>query len=106
MEVSLLEHIESYAESSLLSFNRFANFVNELEFLAEQNKDVFATELMQEQYNSIWGKLEVLNASVLDEWEMLGKPQDFSKYWNEEYKKDASVLVSELIAFLKNSLNS
>ena len=105
MVTKLLNRIESYIESSGQSFYLFAGVVNELEFFAEQNKSIFSDETRQ-QYKSIWIELEVLNACALEEWESLGKPHDFSNYWEDKYKKEALVLLTELCSFLKSISNS
>lgn len=84
------------ATESLENFCAYARFVNDSEFFAEQNPEVFADTNMHDKFNQIWVEMEIINAFALCEWEELGRPKDFCFVWNTKYKKDAEEILYKL----------
>lgn len=101
MENSIIKLIEQRAQIATKSLFAFAEFVDDLEFLADQNEDIFRTADLKETYDTLWFDLEILNARALYEWENMGSPLDFSSIWSQEYQSEAIILTKQLITFIK-----
>ena len=102
----LYNKIQKKSEKSISSLFEYVIFVNDLEFFAEQNFDIFDKNDMISQYNSLWLELEILNSLALSEWEEDGKPKDFSKKWVKKYQTEVKELVNKLLCLLKSAFKT
>ncbi|QGU89249.1 hypothetical protein GN242_19400 [Erwinia sorbitola] len=92
---TLLLHYQSL--NDLVSFARFVSYAEYLDRISE----LFEDEKSKAEYHQLWFELEIINACALSEWEQEGKPTDWQKRWESDYKQDASELMSELLSILK-----
>jgi hypothetical protein len=65
--------------------------------------DVIQNADWKAAYHACWFELEVVNALALDEWESVGKPDDWSATWGRRYEKDAKELIVNLCVILLQS---
>ncbi|ARF66937.1 hypothetical protein B7C51_02635 [Paenibacillus larvae subsp. pulvifaciens] len=89
------------AYSSLNNVFLFAKFVSDSEFFAVQNPQIFKNLSLVDEYTTLWGELEIVNALALCQWEEDGRAKEWGKHWTENYKEQATEAVHELINFMK-----
>ena len=78
--------------------NRFEKIVKDIfsfaQFVSEVENEI---PNQSSRYYDCWWELEVLNASVLEDWEISGKPEKWEK-WTEKYQTEALQSVKNLFA--------
>ncbi|WP_343346254.1 hypothetical protein [Terrisporobacter petrolearius] len=101
MVSKILYLINHKAKIACDNLYEYTNFVSDLEFVAEQNKDIFNSKALICKYHDLWFELEILNACALEECEEKRNFKDCSNIWNTKYKDDAINLVNSLLVFLE-----
>jgi len=105
MENDIISLIKQKAEECCNSLYKYAAFISDMEFFADQYPEFFGSNELYSKYHHIWFELEILNACVLNDWEENGKPNNFDDIWNTKYRTDAVELIHEFTDFL-NYLNT
>lgn len=82
-----IENFVNKAQNSFYDYVVFSSFVNDSEFFASQNRDLFSEE-SRIKYEKIWFELEIINALMLDKSET-SNMETCRKIWEKEFRKDA-----------------
>ncbi|MDR1184840.1 MAG: hypothetical protein LBK67_08595 [Coriobacteriales bacterium] len=104
VEVDVISQIATRAKTAEESLQGFSSFVNDMEFFAVQNPDIFCTEDAICHYQDIWNQLEVLNSVLLCEWEKNRAKVSFVSNRSVEYQPKASKLLNCLIEVLREQI--
>lgn len=85
-----------YALSSVRNVERFPGFVSYAEHFCEL-KGLFKKNHSKAKYKEIWFELEIINGLFLFDWSPEVSLIYLQKKWEENYMKDATELVKELL---------